>query len=198
MNQSSANILSQILGTGNGEAVSRLASQFGMDNDQATRAIGSLLPQLTRQMRGNMGQGDGLASVISAIQKGNHKQYLEQPETLERPETVADGNAILGHILGSKERSREVADNAAGQTGFDVGILKQMLPLVAGMLMGGVSKQAESAGLNQETGAGSGLDDILGRLGGGGDAGGGIMSYLDLDGDGSSVDDIIDIAKKFL
>ncbi len=41
---------------------------------------------------------------------------------------VSDGNNILGHILGSKDVSRAVADRASANTGIDSGMLKQMLP----------------------------------------------------------------------
>ena len=48
---------------------------------------------------------------------------------------------MLGHILGSKDASRQLASEAAARTGLDVGILKKMLPAIAAMLMGGLSKQ---------------------------------------------------------
>jgi hypothetical protein len=52
----------------------------------------------------------------------------------------ADGNGILGHILGSKDVSRQVAAQASARTGIGADVLKKMLPLVATLAMG------ESAG----------------------------------------------------
>jgi hypothetical protein len=44
----------------------------------------------------------------------------------------------LGHILGSKDVSRQVAAQASTRTGISELVLKQMLPAVATLAMGGV------------------------------------------------------------
>jgi hypothetical protein len=48
----------------------------------------------------------------------------------------------LGHLFGSKELSRAVAQQAAAQTGIGQDILKQMLPVLASTIMGGLFKQS--------------------------------------------------------
>jgi len=87
-----------------------------------------------------------------------------------------DGNNILGHLLGSKDASRNLASQASASTGIDAGLIKKALPLLAGLAMGVVGKSQNSDG-----GQSGGLPDILGSLGSG-DFG---------------VDDMLDIAKKF-
>ena len=84
--------------------------------------------------------------------------------------------AILGHVLGSKEASRQVAAGAAQKTGIDPSVLKQMLPIVAAMVMGGLSRQSKTAGLptSDPRAAGSGIGAMLGPL-------------LDRDRDGSGL-----------
>ena len=116
---------------------------------------------------------------MNALQKGNHSQYIDNPSALGAPQARDEGNSILGHILGSKEVSRELAGRAAGSIGVDSSIIKQILPLIAGLAMGGLSKQTGQAqGGNQIT-------DVLG-------------SFLDSDGDGSAIDNLIGMAGKFL
>ena len=92
--------------------------------------------------------------------------------TLSSWATVDDGNRILGHILGSKDASRQVAQKTSERTGIDSGILKKMLPVVATMVMGSLSKNKANF-----AGSGSGSSGGLGKL-------------LDADGDGSIMDDI--------
>ena len=46
---------------------------------------------------------------MSALSSGNHGQYLDRPASLADPAAVTDGNGILGHLLGSKDVSREFA-----------------------------------------------------------------------------------------
>ena len=113
---------------------------------------------------------------------------MDDPSTLGRPDATDDGNSILGHILGSKEVSRELAGRAANNTGVDSGIIKKILPLIAGLVMGGLSKQTGQTGQPgqaRQAQSGNQITDVLG-------------SFLDADGDGSALDDLISMAGKFL
>ncbi len=181
-------LLKALLEANDGGAVKALANNLGLDSGQAGSAIGQLLPALTAGMKRNVTQPGGLDALIGALTQGNHSRYLDDPGQLGSPEAIDDGNKILGHLLGNKEVSRKVAGQAAETTGIDTGILKKMLPMLAGLAMGTLSKQS---------GPGGSLDGILG--GGSGDGTGGLLSgFLDADGDGSIADDLLGMAKKFL
>ena len=156
-----------------------IAGQFGLSEDQAGGALGKLLPALSKGLKNNMGSPSGLDSLMGALATGKHRQYMDNPSKLAEPDTVNDGNSILGHILGSKAVSRRVASEAASQTGLDTGILKKMLPLVATLAMGSMSKQTGSQAAGPAGGAG-------------------LAGFLDFDGDGSIADDVLGLAKKFL
>ena len=111
---------------------------------------------------------------------------------------------------GSKETSRAVAARAAQKTGLGEGLLKQLLPVVAAMAMGSLSKQTKEpnvasalagmlGGSPQQGGSSAGLGDLLGGLLGGGQkqqaapqagALGMLGGLLDADGDGNAMDDI--------
>ncbi|MDH3279930.1 MAG: DUF937 domain-containing protein [Gammaproteobacteria bacterium] len=194
------NIISEILNAQDGRVVSQLGKQFGLNADQAQSAIGQLLPALTRGLRSNMGSEEGLGSLLAALGRDDHGRYLDNPSALEDQSAVVDGNGILGHILGSKQRSRDVASEAAQATGLDLGILKKMLPMVAGVMMGSLSKKASSAGMLDQMSADSGaLGGMLSQLAGAGQNSqlGGLAQFLDVDGDGSVTDDLLGLAKKF-
>lgn len=77
-----------------------------------------------------------------------------------------DGNSILGQVFGSKDVSRAVAGRAAEQTGIGADILKKMLPVVATMVMAGLSKQ-NAALPAQGSGAGNFLGSLLDQSRGG-------------------------------
>jgi hypothetical protein len=72
-------------------------------------------------------------------------------------------------VLGSKDVSRQVVSRASEQTGLGADLLKQMLPVVAAMTMGVLSKQTAGQAGNQEEGGG-GMLGTLGSLLGGGQA----------------------------
>lgn len=180
-------ILETILKSQGGGLVKQVAGQLNLEEGQAGAAIAQLLPALTQGIKNNVTKPSGLESLLGALQGGGHDRYVEQPETLTREETVKDGNSILGHLLGSKDVSRRVAANAAQKTGLDTAVMKKMLPMVAAMAMGSLSKESKGGALAS-------------LLGGGGrqSAGASLLGqFLDKDNDGSVVDNLLGMAKKF-
>jgi len=177
-------ILKDILESGNGGTVKQLAAQFGLGDAEAGAAVAKLLPALTEGLKKNAAAPGGAEALLAALQNGSHRRYIEDPARLASEETVRDGKGILGHLLGSKDVSRRVASDAAQETGIDVGKLKQMLPLVAAMAMGSLSKEsADGEALRAEQGGG------LGGL---------LSGMLDGDRGGSVTVDLFGMAKKFL
>lgn len=173
------NILDSIINAGDGEAVRQLGSQLGLDDAQTTSALSALVPALSAGLRQNLQSPEGLNGLVSALSAGNHQHYIEEPRVLGEANTIADGNAILGHVLGSKDVSRQVAANAGAQTGLGPDVMKRMLPLVATLVMGAMSRHTAAGGASSlTTGAGGG--GLLEMLGG----------ALDRNRDGSVLDDI--------
>lgn len=175
-------VLNTILEANGGQSVETLARRFGVSDEQARAAMRELVPALNAGVKRNVQDTNGLSSLLGALGNGGHERYLDDPKTLEAESTMNEGNAILGHIFGSKEVSRSVAGNAASRTGLDVGILKQMLPYVATMLMGSLKKQSTNQGWQNNAAAAPGF----------------LTKMLDADGDGSIMDDVWNMAKKLL
>lgn len=178
------NLLDTIMNAGGGAVVQNMAKSLGLGESQTQSALGQLLPAVARAMGNNGSSGDGLGALLGALGRGNHQQYLENPQLLEQADTVNDGNNILGHLFGSKEVSRNVASRASANTGIGADILKKMLPMVASVAMGALSQKATGAGMvgTQTQAQPSGLS--------------GLASFLDFDGDGSIADDLLGIAAK--
>lgn len=153
------NILEMLTATQNGGAASQLARQFNLDDSQVNQALGQLVPALSSGLKRNAQSQDGRESLFNALQRGGHERYLDEPEYVTREDARNEGNGILGHIFGSKDVSRNVSRQAAGQTGIGEGILKQMLPLVASMVMGSLAKQSRQSGF---LGQGSGFGGLSG------------------------------------
>ena len=144
-------------------------------------------------MKGNIKTEGGLAGLLQAVQNGNHGRYMDNiGQQLGMSETAMDGNNILGHLLGSKEGSRAVARQASESSGVGYDVAKKILPLLASVVMGGLNKQANSTGLMQNLGgllSGSQRVDNNQLTG--------FARLLDMDGDGSMVDDVVSLAGKF-
>lgn len=179
-------ILQTILTTQDGGAVRQLGNQFGLPPEQAQSALSALVPALAAGLQKNMSGEGGLEGLLAALTTGGHQRYLEDPRTLTDPSTIQDGNGILSHVFGSKDVSRQVAQRASDQTGIGVGILKQMLPLVATMVMSGLSRKAAAADYAAPApDRAGGLMDML-------------TPMLDRNRDGSMIDDVLGMAGSML
>jgi hypothetical protein len=176
------NILETILQSQNGGAVRQLGDQFGLQPDQTQAALAALVPALAAGFQKNMTSQGGLDSLVSALASGRHQRYLDDAGTWSDSASVQDGNGILGHVFGSKDVSREVAQRAAAQTGIDASTLKRMLPLVAALAMGGLSRQSNASA------AGASGGDLMSML----------TPVLDQNRDGSMMDDLLGLAGRFM
>jgi hypothetical protein len=173
------NILDTIMNAGNGAAVRQIGSQVGLDESQTATALSALVPALSAGLQQNLQSADGLSGLLGALSGGNHQRYVDNPAVLGEAETVADGNGILGHIFGSQDVSRRVAAETAAQTGLGPDVMRRMLPLVATLVMGAMSRHASAGGASSLTTA-AGRGGLLEMLGG----------ALDSNKDGSALDDI--------
>lgn len=156
-------------------AVDAISRDLGVDRGTAEKGASALLPSVlagfqnpgsppASQLAGSSpGAGlGGLMGTIAGLGGGN----LLDNVTSTQPTEVDKGNQILGSIFGSKDRSREVAAQAAGQSGVEPSLLKKMLPILAMVVGGYVMKKATGSG-----GVGGMLGGTLGGILGGQSAG---------------------------
>lgn len=177
-------LLNALKGAAGSDSLRQLGKQFGLDSSSVEKVLGDVVPALGGGLKRNASSAGGLEALLGALQNGGHQRYVDDPSAAMSAAGVTDGNNILGHILGSKQVSRNVAAKASASSGVSPDVIKQMLPMVATMVMGALSKQTDHGRQAQQ-------------LTGGGDLQGMLGSMLDADGDGSAIDDVLDLAKKF-
>ncbi len=153
----------------NGQAMEQLSRQFGLSMQQTQSAVEALMPAFSQGLKRNTSDPYGLGSFMSAMASGQHAKYFEDAQKAFAPQGVSEGNGILGHLFGSKDLSRAVADQAAQVSGVSSQVLQQMLPVIASMIMGGLFKQStnqmhggqQAAGFG---GAGNPLGEIIEQM----------------------------------
>ena len=148
-------LLDLLKAAGGGDSVGQLSDAVGLGSSDTSKLIAALAPALMGGLTKNAGNSSGLDSLRSALQRGGHDRYIDKPDLMRSDDTRLDGNKILGHILGSKDVSRQVATTAEKDTGIDASLIKKALPLVATLAMGAMSKKSDA-------GRTSGLGDLLG------------------------------------
>lgn len=147
----------------NGQVIDNISKQFGLSPDQTEDAIRTMLPVLTRSINTNIQSKAGLESLLRALGTGQHERYFDDAEAALAPETLSDGQAILGHMLGSDRQSRALATQASYATGIGGGLLEQLLPVLAKIVMGMLFKNGGPS-IGREFGGGSSsrMPDIQG------------------------------------
>jgi len=166
-----------------GKGLGAIGEQFGLSESQTAAAVQQLAPVIASGLRRNMAQSpENVVALVQALENGSHEQYLDNSDAVQFGNVATEGNAILGHIFGSKEVSREVAMRAAGSSGIGSSIMKKLLPVIASMVIGSLTKKMTGGASAPRGGGGmgGGLGDILGQvLGGGrGGSGGGLGDIL--------------------
>ena len=176
------NLLDLLDSVGGQKSLGSLAGNLGIDAAKTNNLVSALAPALMGALKKQTDSEDGLSKFKNALQNGKHQEYVDNPDLMSSADTLKDGNNILGHILGSKDVSRNVAAQAAQSTGINASLIKKALPFIASLAMGALSKNS-NAGSSLGDSAGDSAGDLLGSLMGG--------------GDGIDVDDILNMAKKF-
>jgi hypothetical protein len=163
-----------------------IARELGISETEAASGAAALAPAILggfqNHAQNQPGGVEGLGGLLGQLGGGGLMDNVVQPQ----PTDVAPGNQLLGHIFGSKDVSRTVAQNAANQTGLQPTILKRMLPMLTMLLAGYMARQAgQRAGAGG--GLGGGLGNVLGGMLGGGGLGGALGGILGgLGGGGTS------------
>ena len=146
-------IKNTLAGSTSSPAVQQIAAAFGLTPQQAQSAMSVMLDALSNRLERNTLSRGGLADLVRAVGDPRNRAYTGHPDLIGTDAMRSGGNAILDHVLGSKDTSRGVAARAARASGIPAATAEAMLPNLAAMMMGQVSQAAQGP-----------FDDILRRI----------------------------------
>ena len=158
------NLFDTLMQAQNGDAMKAMARQFGLSEDQTQSAIEALMPAFSTGLKRNAADPTGVAGFMQALSTGQHAKYFDDMAHAFQPHGIEEGNGILGHLFGSKEVSRAVAAQAEQATGIGQDIFKQMLPVLASTLMGGLFKQSTGQVQAAQPAGGNFITDMMEQL----------------------------------
>lgn len=173
-----------------GGGLSQISKTIGADEATTGRAVTAALPTLLAGLAKNTSQPAGAQSLLGALQRDHDGGILGNLGGLLTGAKTAEGDAILGHIFGTK-RNR-IEQGLGHTTQLDAGSMGKLLAMLAPMVMGALGKATREKNLDaqglsgmlheERTSVQNRMPSEMGMLG----------QLLDADGDGDI--DLKDIA----
>lgn len=190
MSSSLSGSLLEMLGGG---VMDQLGKQLGADPATTQKAVGAALPMLLGALGKNASSADGAQALFGALTRDHDGSVLKDVGGfLSKGGNLQDGNSILRHTLGSK---RSVVEQGLSQaTGLSGDASGNLLAMLAPVVMGALGQQTRSQGLD----VGGLAQMLMGESQQSRQQLGGLAGLLDTDGDGSIVDDVVNLGSKLL
>lgn len=168
------NILDTILNSQGGQAVEKIASQFGLNADQARETVQNLVPTLVNAAKGAISQPGGVQKLQDILQSGGYQESLQNLSQAFSADGIAKGRAAVTSLLGSNDAVNQIVTHLADKTGVAADKINEVLPGLANLVMGVFAKvQASPVGDLMNSAMSSPLGKMVGGLFGGDKAEGG-------------------------
>lgn len=177
-----------------GDNISQISQMIGADNEKTQSALSSAMPLLLSALAKNSSKPEGAQSLNNALTNDHDGSILKDITGFLGNTQSANGAGILGHILGSQQST--VTQGLAESTGLSGGQIGQLLEIAAPLLMGALGKQHNEDGFDastltqflggQQQMAQQSNPDMMSML----------NNLLDMDKDGSAVNDVVGILGK--
>ena len=170
----SSDLTSSLLQMFGGNIMDQLGSQLGADPATTQKAVGAALPLLLGALGKNASTEDGASALFNALSSKHDGSVLNDLSGfITKGGDVKDGQGILRHTLGSKQTGIEQALSQA--TGLGTDSTGNLLAMLAPVVMGALGQQ----------------DQVPSQLGG-------LSGLLDMNNDGSIIDDVVNLGSKLL
>lgn len=155
----------------------------GGDSAKNESAAGMGLEAILGGMAQNAKTKRGADSIADAVARHDGSALDKLSSTFGSQTATADGQKILGHVFGKNQEA--VTAGIAKKSGLDLGAIVKLLPALAPIVMGFLSRKKDDGGLDASglasalggESAGFDLGDLTGLLGGGTGTGG-IMEII--------------------
>jgi hypothetical protein len=176
-----------------GGAVGQISNQLGIDEDKAQQAIGMALPMIIGALNRNTSSSGGAEALVGALQRDHDGSILDDlAQAVTKEDTIKDGAAILGHVLG--DRRGGVENSVSRATGLDQDQVAQIFALLAPIVLGALGQMQRKNDLDAQ-GVSSLLQEERSTVE---KTASGLTQLLDMDGDGDVSEEIVSLGSNLL
>ena len=130
-----------------GAGMNNMARQFGLSPADAQRAVETLLPAFSLGFRRNAMNPGTFGPFLDALSSGRYAPFFDGT-TLTLGGASPPGGELMGQIFGSPEVTRQIAQQASLMSGVGAQVLQQMMPTIAAVLVGGMTRNASLEGVS--------------------------------------------------
>ena len=171
------------------------SQKTGLNQDLTAKLMPMAMAALMGGLKKNASDPRGAEALSNALNR-HDGSLLNNLSSLGQDDVLQDGQKILGHILGGKQRQTEQA--LARSAGVDSNQIGQLLAMAAPAVLASLGRAKRERGLDASALAGLVTEESVRVQKAAPSELGGLMQFLDQDGDGDYKDDILEAAGKKL
>ena len=171
------------------------AKQTGMAEGVAAKMMPMAIAAVMAGMKKNAANPQGAQALSNALDK-HDGGLLDNLSQLTGGDMMADGQKILGHVLGGKQAATQQA--LAKTAGVDQGQIGQLMAMAAPAVMAALGKAKREQGLDVSALTGLVNQESQVAQKAAPNEMGGLLSFLDQDGDGDvDIQDLSEFGNRF-
>ncbi len=178
------------LGSG---AVSEISKSLGVDDDKAQQAVGMALPMILGALNRNTASSDGAEALVGALQRDHDGSILNNlSQAVGSQQTMNDGAAILGHVLGDQQSG--LVQSVSRATNLKPEQVAQIFSILAPIVMGALGQMQRKHNLDAQ-GVSTLLQQERSTVE---QTSSGLTQLLDMNGEGDVSEEIISLGSSLL
>lgn len=189
-------LMDQLMEVASSQITKQAAQQTGLAEGMAAKMMPMAMSAILGGLKKNASSPQGAEALSNALSK-HDGGLLDNIGQLGNTDIMNDGQKILGHILGGKQKAAEESiAKAAG--GVSQSQAKDLMAMVAPIVLASLGKAKKEQGLDISALAGLVQNEGAKAQESAGSELTGLMAMLDADGDGDIKDEAFGIGKKLL
>ncbi len=118
-------------------AFSMLANQYQLSSEQTQKAMAALLPAFAMGLQ-QAGAPNDPGRFMQSMMSSAYQNFWQGAGQAFSSQAQQEGRRMLDQLFGSDDVTRRVAHQAADYVGVSVETMQQILPLMTGILAGGL------------------------------------------------------------
>lgn len=119
-----------------------MAKLYGLSPDQTKAAMDALLPAFSMGMNRTVQSPLDVAGLFGTFAKAPDFAAMMENPMAAGPAMMQAGQEVMAKVFGSNDLTQAIAQQAASMSGVGQEATKQMMPVMASLLMSGLMKQA--------------------------------------------------------